>query len=234
MKKTQLVVIPGLLSTHDVYRELIDVLGVAPFVADTLKDDTIAAMARRVLEAAPGQFVLCGHSMGGYVALEVVRLAPQRVAGLALLSTSPWPDSEEQTALRRRLVAMAGERGIAAVTKLMSDRLFGAATRTEDRDARNLDMALAVGPAVFARQQAAIITRRDQRPLLPSIDVPTVIVTGTSDQVIATERSQEMAAAICGARLIALPDVGHMVPMEAPEATADALQTLIATVEGAS
>ncbi len=234
MNFSQIVLVPGLLSTGEVYRPTIQALRWDVLVAETRLDDTIEAMARRLLDEASGRFLLCGHSMGGYVALEVLRLAAARVAGLALIATSARADTPEQTAVRRRLVATARERGIEAAALLLEGKLFGQTTASEALQQVNLDMARDIGVEVFARQQAAIIGRRDQQAVLEQVAVPTVVVAGTADAIIPPQRSQEMAAAIPGAELAMIEDIGHMVPLESPRETAAALARLRMRVSAAS
>ena len=230
MKISHTVMIPGLLSTAEVYRSLINATGENVFVAETRLDDTIEAMAQRLLDEAPGRFLLCGHSMGGYVALEVLRLAAERVAGVALIATSARPDTPEQTAVRRRLVEMACKLGIEKAALLLEPKLFGPRTGSEVLRRLNLAMSGEIGAEVFARQQAAIIARRDQRAILPGIAVPTVVVAGTADAIIPPQRSQEMAEAIPGAELVMIEEIGHMVPLEAPQPTIAALAGLKARI----
>ncbi|WP_206453942.1 alpha/beta hydrolase [Aurantimonas marina] len=128
-------------------------------------------MAERLAEATPDRFFLCGLSMGGCVALEVMRIATERVTDLVLMATSAKPDAE-QTARRRRLVKLAHDKGIAAVADILSDRLLGPNGRTDlELRRRIVMMAEAIGADSFARQQEAIIGRRDQTSLLPHIGV---------------------------------------------------------------
>ncbi|MEC5321666.1 alpha/beta fold hydrolase [Aurantimonas sp. A3-2-R12] len=220
MNLTQIVMIPGLLCTDDLYRDQIaSVPSCGVLVADTTSDRTIAAMAERLVEVAPDRFLLCGLSMGGYVALEVMWIAPERVTDLVLMATSAKADTAEQTAMRRRLVTLAHDKGIAAVAEILSDRLLGPNGRTDPQLRRRIvAMAEAIGADIFARQQEAIIGRRDQTSLLPCIDVPTTVLAGIHDQIISPDRSREMAAAMPASTLDLLDGVGHMVTMEAPDA----------------
>ena len=218
MNFRQLVLIPGLLCTSDLYRGQIDDLGdTAITVADTLQDDTIEAMAHRLLRAAPERFVLCGLSMGGYVALEVMRIAPERVRSLVLMATSARADTPEQTNLRHRLMTLGYERGIGAVADSLLPRMLGdGAAGLQDLESRIRKMAMEVGTDAFERQQQAVIARRDQTKRLGAIDVPTTIASGTDDRIIDPARSHEMAAAIPGARHEIAEGLGHMLSMEAP------------------
>ena len=218
MNFQSLVLIPGLLCTIDLYRAQIDdLVGAEIIVADTFQDDTIEAMARRLLESAPSHFDLCGLSMGGYVALEVMRIAPERVRSLVLMATSAKADTEEQITLRQRLIAVGRERGIGSVADALLPRMLGDESPEKPAlNARIRDMAKAVGQDVFERQQHAVMTRRDQSATLGTISVPTTIASGTDDRIIDPQRAHEMANAIPGARHDIAPGFGHMLTMEAP------------------
>lgn len=230
MKISQIVLVPGLLSTEAIYRPQIAALSGATIVAETRLDDTIEAMAERLLETAPDRFVLCGHSMGGYVALEVIRQAPERVTAMVLVATSARADAPEQSEPRRRLVDLARERGIEAAARLLNAKLFGSVGDRAALERLAVDMAVEIGTETFARQQSAIIGRRDQRATLAGIGVPTTVIAGTGDRIIAPERSGEMAAASPRALLQRLEGVGHMVPAEAPAALTEALRAAGAVI----
>lgn len=230
MNLPPIVMIPGLLCTEDLYRAQIAALPSGTvYLADTRSADTIPAMAEQLVADAPAHFTLCGLSMGGYVALEVMRLAPERVTSLLLLATSARADTAEQTALRRRLVALAYEKGIAAVAEVLTDRLLGPDGRNDSELCRRIiAMAEAIGIDGFARQQEAIIRRRDQTQLLPRIAVPTTLMAGTADQIIPPACSRNMAAAIPDATFELLEGLGHMLTMEAPKVVSEAVGRLLA------
>ena len=205
------MLVPGLLCTADLFRAQIEALEPdVVVVTDTVSDDSIAAMAERLLADAPPRFVLCGLSMGGYVALEVVRRAPERVSGLVLVATSARPDTPEQTATRRRLVALARRQGVGAVAEALCPRLLGPAARQDAalRD-RVKDMAEAVGLEAFERQQTAIMSRSDQRSTLARLAIPTTVLVGTADEVIPSVCSEEMASMIPDARLRMIGSTGQ-------------------------
>ncbi|HUP31049.1 MAG TPA: alpha/beta hydrolase [Usitatibacter sp.] len=219
MTASNVFILPGLLEDADAFaavmRGLADVATCQ--VADMTRADSIAGLARSALEQAPaGPLHLAGHSMGGYVALEIMRQAPGRVAKLALLNTHARPDSPESTENRRRLLKLA-ETDFQAVISTLLPKLM---TAEHVRDAALAGivggMALAVGKEAFARQQAAIIGRIDSRPHLAAIRCPTLVVAARSDQLMPVEILQEMADAIPGARLEIVEDCGHMAPMEQP------------------
>ena len=222
-----LVLLPGLLCDARLWAAqsegLSDVADVV--VADMTRDDSMAGMAQRTLDAAPARFALAGLSMGGYVALEIMRRAPERVTRLALLDTGPRADTPEQTTRRKDLIALA-ERG---EFKAISPRLlplFVHPDRLEDA-ALVADigaMADAVGKDAFLRQQKAIMGRPDSRPGLPEIGCDTLIVCGREDVLTPLELSEEMAALIPGAALVVIDDCGHLSTMERPQAVNAAMR----------
>jgi pimeloyl-ACP methyl ester carboxylesterase len=225
---TALVLVPGLMCTADLYRSQVAALGAAGdvVIADHSQDDTMTGIARRVLEAAPPRFALAGLSMGGYVALEIVRQAPQRVSRLMLIDTSARADWPEQSARRRELVAIAGERGVRFVQKTLLPMLV--APRSLDDTPlveRVLAMADDTGFEAFARQQAAIMSRPDNRPLLAEIRCPTVVAVGAEDQLTPVKVAEEIRDGIPGARLEVIPGAGHLSPMEAPERITAAMRS---------
>ncbi len=190
-----------------------------PVVADLTRDDTVAAMAVRALDASPSRFALAGLSLGGYVALEIMRVAPERVSGLALFNTSARDDAPEQSARRERSVRAARIGTFRGVTPRF---LPGILHPDHAADAAMASIVLAmterVGRVAFENQQRAATTRPDSRALLPTIRCPTLVVGGREDRVIPTARQEEIAAGIAGARLELLSPCGHLAPIEQPEA----------------
>jgi len=172
----------------------------------------MAEIAAAILVAAPPRFALAGISMGGYVCLEIMRQAPERVIKLALLNTSARPDTPEQVTLRRALVA-----------QLMSAILHPAHQNDPVLRNANVQMGLTVGLEGLIRQTEAVIGRIDSRPSLPAIRVPTLILVGDRDPLTPPDRSEEMAAAITGARLVVVPECGHGSTLEQPKAVNHAL-----------
>lgn len=227
------VMVPGLLCSARLYEQLVPTAWShgAVTVADNRRDSTVAAMAERLLAAAPDRFLLVGLSMGGYVALEVMRLAPERVAGLALISTSARPDSAERLAGRRdqEQAVLAGgfSELVEAVFPLLVDP--GNLARAELADFWRT-MAHEIGPEAFVSQLALASGRPDSRPDLGSIDCPTVVVHGAGDRLITAENAVELAAGIHGARLTLVEGAGHMLAQEQPKALAAALDDLLLEV----
>ena len=227
-----LVLIPGLLGSARLYSPQIPALWRlgAVMVADHTRDDSMAGIARRILTSAPGRFALAGLSMGGYVAFEILRQAPERVAKLALLDTSARPDTPEQSAGRRAQMTHASQGRFAEVLAAQFLRLVGRARR-EDAALRavfNL-MAEEVGVAAFLRQQTAIIGRSDSRATLERIRCPTLVLVGEEDEATPPERAGEIAQGIAGARLVTVPQCGHLSTLEQPD---EVTQALLAWLRG--
>jgi len=221
-----IVLVPGLNCSARLYAEQIPALWwFGPVtVADHTRDDSMTAIAARILAAAPPRFALVGLSMGGYIAMEMTRQAPQRVAKLALLDTGPRPETPEQTARRRPRIELAKAGHMTEVADVQFPLLVHP-SRHGDQALRNLTryMAEETGSAAFLRQQRATISRPDSRPGLSAIAFPTLVLVGDSDQVAPPALSEEMAAAIPGARLVVIPDCGHLSTLERPQAVTQAL-----------
>jgi pimeloyl-ACP methyl ester carboxylesterase len=162
--------------------------------------------------------------MGGYLAFEILRQAPERVVKLALVCTSARPDTPEQTAGRRKMVEQARAVGFERFCALGADALTHPSRKGDPAlNAISMRMGRAVGLEGFARQTEAVIGRADSRPLLASIKVPTVIVVGDADPLTPAALSEEMAAAIPGATLVTASDCGHVITLERPEVVNEAL-----------
>jgi pimeloyl-ACP methyl ester carboxylesterase len=218
------LLIPGLMSTPQLFAEQLPALWRlgAVTVADHRRADSMAGIARQILADAPPRFRLLGLSMGGYVAFEVMRQAPERVAALALLDTSARPDAPEQVDARRSQIGLAQDNGMGAVADLQLPRLLH---RQDDERLRTIvrQMAEETGPEAFARQQTAIMTRPDSRPSLAAIACPTLVIVGEHDQITPPPIAEEMVAGIAGAKLIVIPGSGHLSTLEQPEAIASTL-----------
>jgi pimeloyl-ACP methyl ester carboxylesterase len=223
---TPLLLVPGLASSARIYAPVLPALWrFGPvMVANHIRDDSMAAIARRVLSEAPPRFALAGHSMGGYIALEIMRQAPERVLRLALINTQARPDTPEATQRRRVLMERAKRGELRAAREEMFPELVHP-SRRDDSDIRRLvhEQGDDVGVEGYLRQQAAIIARVDSRPTLATIKCPTLVLTGDQDNTIPNAFSKEMADGIAGAKLVVLANCGHLPQPEQPEATAQAL-----------
>lgn len=224
-----LVLVPGLTCDAEVWRAQVDALGdvAVTSVADTLSDDSIGAMAQRLLDGAPDRFALAGFSMGGYVAMEVAARAPERVSRLALLDTNAGADDAPRAAVRRAAVRTARERGFEKVLRGSLGLLIHPGAEPAIGEAV-VAMALRVGIDAFERQQAAIIGRPDSLPGLAAITVPTLVLVGAEDRTTPPRYAEEIAAAVPGAVLRRIERCGHMVTMEQPGAVNAALREWLA------
>lgn len=227
-----LVLLPGLLCDQAVWQGQIDTL--SDVAACTCMDwgrlDSILAMAERVLRLAPQEFSLAGHSMGGRVAFQVARLAPQRVKRLALFNTGAdaKPAGEagaNEERKRRELLEISRTQGMRAFAMAWLPPMM--------KPGRMADKALVDSivamlerktPEVYEMQMLALLGRPDARPVLPAIKCPTLLLTGREDSWSPPARHQEMAAAIPNSRVVIVPDSGHMAPMEQPAAVAQAMR----------
>lgn len=186
-------------------------------------------MAGRILADAPSGFALAGLSMGGYVALEIMRQAPERVEKLALLDTSAAPDTSEQTARRRGLIELAAKGRFKGVTPRLLPLLIHS-SRTDDAELTGIvmDMAEDIGMDAFLRQQQAIMGRADSRPLLRDIACPTLVLCGEDDAITPLSVHRDMATQIPDMTLIVVEDCGHLSTLERPEAVNRALRDWLA------
>ncbi len=231
-----LVLIPGLGSDATVWRRTIAALDrrVHCIVGDTLRDDTLAGMARRILDQAPPEFALAGVSMGGMVALELMRAAPERVTRLALVATLARPDMPRRRILRRvaNLVVGAG----VDFRRLAERNLSSMVHPSASRDVRDelLEMSVKVGSGTFIRQNRAVMARGDLRGLLPGVAVPAAVVVGREDRVTPPGLSREIHAAMPGSTLHVIPGCGHLPPIERPGVVAALLEELLERPSGRS
>ncbi len=225
------LLLPGLLCDERLWRDQLARMPHA-IVADLGMDESVRDMAVRALGRMAGRFALCGLSMGGYVALAVMRLAPERVTRLCLMDTSARPDSAEQSRRRRGLMAMTrGSRFRGVTPRLLPQLLHPDHLADADLCQAVLEMAERVGREAFLRQQQAILDRPDSRPDLPGIRVPTTVVVGSHDQLTPPAMAAEMAALIPGARLITVDGSGHLPPMERPDETNEILRDWLARTD---
>lgn len=218
-----LVLLPGLLNDAALWTH--QVRGLSDLVDDTRipdlsRHETMREIAAAVLAEAPERFALAGLSMGGYVALEILRQAPERVERLALLDTSARADSEEQRRRRTGLIQLADMGRFKGVTPRLLPLLVHP-SRLDDAAVTGpiFEMAARIGRDGFIRQQKAILSRSDSLDLLPGIAVPTLVACGRQDQLTPLELAEEMAAAVPGATLEVVEECGHLPALERPEET---------------
>lgn len=221
-----IILVPGLNCSARLYAAQIPALWrFGPVtVASHTRDDAMAAIAKRILGDAPPRFALAGLSMGGYIALEIMRQAASRVVKLALLDTGARDDTPDKQANRFTNIALAESGRFAELVDLQFP-LYVHPGRVNDTALKTtyLEMCHDVGPAAYVRQQKAIMGRADSRSLLPAIRCPTLVLVGAQDEATPPDLAEEMAAAIPGAALVTVADCGHLSTMERPEAVTEAL-----------
>jgi pimeloyl-ACP methyl ester carboxylesterase len=220
---TRVILLPGLASDAALWRHQVPALiaaGHTVYISDAhARADTLSAMARAVLAEHEGPLVLVGTSMGGILALEVFRQAPQRVAALALLGSSARPDTPQMIRLRSAAVLEFEQGRVDEILRANVPFAFypsrqGDATLVSDY----FDMVHRAGAAQLVRQNRAIMARPDSRPLLRRLRCPVLVVCGDADALTPPECSQEIAAAVPQAELHVLPACGHLLTWEQPGA----------------
>jgi pimeloyl-ACP methyl ester carboxylesterase len=227
-----LLLLPGLNCDRDVWAGQIAALGgsVSGIVPEYHDLDSIEAMAHKVLDEAPPRFALAGHSMGGRVALEIMRAAPERVSHLALLDTGyearkTGEAGDEEARQRRRLVDLARSHGMRAMGAEWVRGMVHPQHRTDGAlIARILAMIERHTVEGYEAQIRALLERPDAGKVLPQIRCPTLIACGREDAWSPPARHQAMAALIPGSRLVVIEHCGHMSTMEQPAAVADAMR----------
>lgn len=231
MTDLPLLLLPGLMCDRAVWSDAIAELPGRPrvIVPDYGDVDTLGDMAERTLSEAPAHFAVAGHSMGGRVALEIFRRAPERVAGLALLDTNYTPRAAGEAGAREererlvlleiarrsgtRAMAESWVRGMVHPSRLAEAGLVGAI----------LDMFARKSADVFAAQIRALLARPDATALLGAVRCPALVLSGREDDWAPVARHEEMAALIAGSELVVVERCGHMAPMERPRDVAAAL-----------
>lgn len=230
-ERPTLMLLPGLLCDETVWEAQIAAFGRdwQIIVVDLRGYSSFDTMAEVVLERAPSRFALAGHSMGGRVALEVFRQAPDRVERLALLSTGVHPVLEGEADKRQQLIAFAWRDGMEALARQwIPPTLHPSHRQDHEMVEAMIAMWCRSTPEIHEGQIRAALDRRDARPLLPAIRCPTLVLGGADDPWAPASQQEEIAKAISGAELALIPECGHMVTMEQPEAVNARLRTWLA------
>ncbi len=186
--------------------------------------DSITAMAEHVLDRAPASFALAGHSMGGRVALEVIRIAPGRIEALALFNTGIHARRDHEPESRGRLVQLARDAGMSAVAREWLPPMMGAsAARQAEVLPALVRMVERATPDSFAAQTRALLNRPDAAAVLPLVRVPTLLASGTADTWSPLAQHADMQRRLAQATLVPVQEAGHMAPVEQPQVLAAAL-----------
>jgi len=230
----RLVFVPGLLCTSALFQPQIDTLSSLHdiHIAQTTDCETIGQMVEHMLDSISGEMIVAGLSMGGYVALEAARIAPDRISAIGLLSTSAQPDDEARKRQRHELIKLSEIGRFKGVTPRLLPRFLSAeALEDEDMCQLVMDMAAEIGQKNFTRQQHAIMARRDQCPYLPAFDKASMVLCGMADELTPPHLSEEMAELLPRAELVLLDRIGHLSSLEAPDEVTQAIIRLIDRVE---
>ena len=230
MSKPNLVFIPGLLCTGELYAAQIAALGdrVNYQIADHGAYDDIAACAEAILERAPQSFVPVGLSMGGYITFELLRQAPDRVERFVIIDSSSRPDKPEQSGKRLEMIALAQTSGMDAVAEALVPSMLGRSNRKDEYLlAMMRDMSNETGPVRFANQQKLIMSRPDTRPDLASFDQTALVIVGEEDVLTPKDVNEEIADGLPNADLAIILECGHLATIEAPEAVSAALEDFL-------
>jgi pimeloyl-ACP methyl ester carboxylesterase len=215
---TPIVLVPGQLCTELLWAPQSAILPSSVQILVQSGFDTVGDMAGSVLDQAPARFALVCHAMGGFVAFEIMRRAPQRVSRLVLISTLAPADTPRQTVRREGYLRLVEQGRFSDIIEeripmLVHPSQTGNAVLTGTLRR----MAEDTGPDAFLRQQRAIMSRPDSRPTLPQISCPTLLIFGRQDAITTMDHQQEMVSAIANARLNVVENCGHMVTLERPE-----------------
>jgi pimeloyl-ACP methyl ester carboxylesterase len=227
MDMPPLVLVPGLTCSARLWTPQIEALWtVGPVtVADHRRDADIKAIAKRILDNAPPRFALAGLSFGGYIAFEMMRQAPERIAKLALLDTSAQPDTPEQIAARKTWIEMAQSGRYGEIPALSIPRYLHR-DRQNDKTLTALVVTMCeeTGAEAFVRQLQAIMSRPDSRSTLAQIKCPTLVLVGDGDMATPPELNKEIADGISNSSFIVVPHCGHLSTVEQPAAVNAALR----------
>ena len=224
--KQPLLLLSGLLCDEAIWADIPDRLadvadvGIVAFRGFS----SISAMAQHVLALAPQRFAAAGHSMGGRVALEVLRSAPHRVAGLALLNTGVHTVRDGELQSRGRLLRLAYEHGMSALAREWLPPMMAGGARTQDLMPRLTAMVERSTPDSYAGQINALLNRPEALSVLPTIGVPTLLLSGSEDTWSPISQHETMRRRIPHATLFEIHGAGHMAPIERPEPVAVALR----------
>jgi len=228
--RPQLLLLPGLLNDAELWRDQVSGLAdvARGHVPDLTRGESLRDLAEQALAEAEPTFALAGFSMGGYVAQEIARLAPERIERLALIDTAIRVDTPERAAQRRAVSAAAARPGafLGIADRLMASYVDASRLADADLTGRIQAMTQRLGREVFLRQNS--LPRVDGQAALRALRCPIVIICGENDAITPLAGQREMAQAIGCSHLVVIPQAGHMTPMETPGAVNGALRHWLA------
>jgi pimeloyl-ACP methyl ester carboxylesterase len=222
-----LILLPGMLCDARLFTPQLVALSreMAVTVAPVTLGERIEEIASEVLSAAPARFALAGHAMGGVVALEVLRRAPERVTRLALLCATPLAGTPQEAVWREdHIIAAKSGRFDDVITGEMRPDYLASGPGRADTMAKFTAMARALGPKIYIRQVGALLRRKDQQATLRKIRQPTLVLCGEQDNLVPVKRHEFMAELIPAAQLVVVAGAGHLPTLEAPQVVTDALR----------
>lgn len=219
--KTSLVLISGLLSNKLLWSHQVEHLNdIAEIQVVSPTQDTPDKMVQAILDEAPDNFALAGHSMGGWLCLEMMRAAPSRVRKLCLLNTTARSDSAEKKSKREQMIQKAENDQFQEVTEELTNRfVFNSHVKKAVEK-----MFLALGKEIFIQQEKSMLIRKECQSILPTIACPTLVIHSAQDQVFSYADHMELVSHIPNAKLAMIEDAGHMSPLEMPQAITSLLR----------
>lgn len=221
INQPSLILVSGLLSNEFIWRHQVKYLGhLASINIASPQENTPEKMVQSILDKAPPVFALAGHSMGGWVCLEIMRRAPSRVAKLCLLNTTARSDSDEKRAKRDKMILRAKQGDFYEVAEeLASCFVYNSHLKDDVKK-----MFLEVGKEAFIKQEEAMKNRKECLSILPKINCPTLVIHAARDKIFSLEEHEELASKIPNAKLAVIEDSGHMSPLEMPQAVTTLLR----------
>lgn len=234
MEAAPLVLLPGMGCSDRLWAAVRARLPDVDVIAPPLEHDDLDTCVAALLDQLPSRFALAGLSLGGIVAMALLRHAPERVSGLCLASTNPHaPTRAQRDGWAAHLAALDSGRS----ARDLQAELMPLLVRPEAASSLSdevLAMADEVGEERLSCQLRLQGTRIDERPGLTEVRVPTLVLAAADDALCPVVRHEEMHALVPGSRLVVLPETGHLSPMERPAAVGDALHEWLADVQAAT
>jgi pimeloyl-ACP methyl ester carboxylesterase len=226
-----LLLLPGMMCDERMWEAQIRDLPQSTHIPSLAGFECFSEMAANVLENAPEHFGVAGLSMGGILALEMWRQAPERITHIALIDTNPFADAPDRKSLRLQQIETALNGGLRELAVEQLKPLYLAQSNRDDDELLGtlLDMALDLGPEVFRTQSIALHDRADSVETLTDISCPAVVICGAEDTLCPVGYHEYMASRIPAAKLIVIDDCGHLASMEQPDVVTAQLHRLFSS-----